>query len=94
MSRQGRLEYLRGTYPRYQQTSRLEKQRILDEFCEVTRNHRMSARRPPTHGMRVIRLLAVFGYFRQAPFPDLSAVGQAYLRLCQPGLSGLWAQYT
>ncbi len=36
MSRQGRWEYLKAIYPRYQHASRLEKQRILDEFCQVT----------------------------------------------------------
>jgi transposase InsO family protein len=45
MSRQGRWEYLKAIYPRYQQASRLEKQRILDEFCRVTRYHRKSALR-------------------------------------------------
>jgi len=45
MSRQGRWEYLKAIYPRYQQASRLEKQRILDEFCTVTRYHRKSALR-------------------------------------------------
>jgi hypothetical protein len=36
---------LKAIYPRYQQASRLEKQRILDEFCNVTRYHRKSALR-------------------------------------------------
>jgi hypothetical protein len=45
MSRQGRWEYLKAIYPRYQQASRREKQRILDEFCRVTRYHRKSALR-------------------------------------------------
>ncbi len=45
MSRQGRWEYLRAIYPRYQQASRIEKQQILDEFCKVTRYHRKSALR-------------------------------------------------
>src|SRR5512140_1918700 len=45
MSRHGRWEYLKAIYPRYQQASRLEKQRILDEFCRVTRYHRKSALR-------------------------------------------------
>ena len=45
MSRQGRWEYLKAIYPRYQQASRLEKQRMLDEFCTVTRYHRKSALR-------------------------------------------------
>ena len=45
MSRHGRWEYLKAIYPRYQQASRLEKQRILDEFCTVTRYHRKSALR-------------------------------------------------
>ena len=45
MSRQGRWEYLHAIYPRYQQASRLEKQRILDEFCRVAGYHRKSALR-------------------------------------------------
>ena len=45
MSRQGRWEYLKAIYPRYQQASRVEKRRILDEFCQVTRYHRKSALR-------------------------------------------------
>jgi hypothetical protein len=45
MSRQGRWEYLHAIYPRYQQATRLEKQRILDEFCRVTGYHRKSALR-------------------------------------------------
>ena len=53
MSRQGRWEYLNAIYPRYQRANRQEKQRILDEFCQVTRYHRKSALRllngpPPT----------------------------------------------
>jgi hypothetical protein len=36
---------LKAIYPRYQQASRLEKQRMLDEFCTVTRYHRKSALR-------------------------------------------------
>jgi hypothetical protein len=36
---------LKAIYPRYQQATRLEKQRILDEFCQVTRYHRKSALR-------------------------------------------------
>jgi hypothetical protein len=45
VSRQGRWEYLKAIYPRYQQASRGEKQQILDEFCKVTRYHRKSALR-------------------------------------------------
>ena len=45
MSRRGRWEYLKAIYPRYQHATRLEKQRILDEFCKVTRYHRKSALR-------------------------------------------------
>ena len=45
MSRQGRWEYLKAIYPRYQPASRAEKQRILDEFCRVTGYHRKSALR-------------------------------------------------
>ena len=62
MSRQGRWEYLKAIYPRYQEASHVEKQRILDEFCTVTRYHRKSAlrllngpppeRRPPPRRRR------------------------------------------
>jgi len=45
VSRQGRWEHLKAIYPRYQRASRLEKRRILDEFCQVTRYHRKSALR-------------------------------------------------
>lgn len=60
MSRQGRWEYLKAIYPRYQAASRLEKQRILDEFCKVTRYHRKSALRllhgpPPARQPRAPR---------------------------------------
>ncbi len=36
---------MKAIYPRYQQASRAEKQRMLDEFCQVTRYHRKSALR-------------------------------------------------
>lgn len=62
MSRQGRWEYLKAIYPRYQHATRLEKQRILDEFCRVAHYHRKSAlrllngpppeRRPPPRRRR------------------------------------------
>jgi hypothetical protein len=60
MSRQGRWEYLKAIYPRYQGASRAEKQRILDEFCTVTRYHRKSALRllngpPPERQSRAPR---------------------------------------
>jgi hypothetical protein len=60
VSRQGRWEYVKAIYPRYQQASRLEKQRILDEFCHVTRYHRKSALRllngpPPARPPRAAR---------------------------------------
>lgn len=45
MSRQGKWEDLKAIYPRYQQATRLEKQRMLDEFCTVTHYHRKSALR-------------------------------------------------
>ena len=62
MSRQGTWEYLKAIAPRYQQATRAAKQRILDEFCQVTRYHRKSAlrllngpppsRKPPARGRR------------------------------------------
>ncbi len=45
MSRQGKWEYLQAIHARYRQASRAEKERILDEFCQVTRYHRKSALR-------------------------------------------------
>jgi len=45
VSRQGRWEYLKAIYPRYQQATRPEKRQILDECCRVTRYHRKSALR-------------------------------------------------
>jgi hypothetical protein len=45
VTQQGRREYLRAIYPRYQGAQRAEKQRILDEFCHVTSYHRKSALR-------------------------------------------------
>ncbi len=62
MSRQGKWEYLNAIHARYRQTSRAEKQRILDEFCQVTGYHRKAAlrllngpppgRRPPPRRRR------------------------------------------
>jgi hypothetical protein len=51
---------LKAIHPRYQHASRLEKQRILDEFCKVTRYHRKSALRllngaPPARAPRAPR---------------------------------------
>ena len=45
MSHASRMDYLRRIHHRYQQSSRAEKQRILDEFCQVTRYHRKYALR-------------------------------------------------
>ena len=62
MSRHGKWEYLKAIHARYRQASRAEKQRILDEFCQVTGYHRKSAlrllngpppgRRPPSRRRR------------------------------------------
>ncbi len=43
MGRQGRLEYLRRIYGRYQGASREAKGKILDEFCQVAGYHRKYA---------------------------------------------------
>jgi hypothetical protein len=40
-----KMDYLRRIYRRYRQSSRSDKQRILDEFCQVTRYHRKYALR-------------------------------------------------
>lgn len=45
MSRQGKWEYLQAIHARYRQAPRVEKGRILDEFCQVTGYHRKSALR-------------------------------------------------
>jgi len=74
VSRTSRWEYLRSIYERYQQASREVKQRMLDEFCHVTRYHRKYAlrllngppprvrprerRRRPTYPEAVTRVLA------------------------------------
>jgi hypothetical protein len=43
MSPAAKWEYMKDTYPRYQQSSRAEKKRILDEFCQVYKCHRKHA---------------------------------------------------
>ena len=43
MSAQSRREYRQAIYQQYRQAARPEKQRILDEFCQVTRSHRKHA---------------------------------------------------
>jgi hypothetical protein len=45
VSRQGKWEYLRAIHARYRQAPHAEKERILDEFCQVTGYHRKSALR-------------------------------------------------
>ena len=45
MSHQAKWEYLRAIHARYRQASRADKQRILDEFCQVSGYHRKSALR-------------------------------------------------
>jgi len=45
VSHASKMDYLRRIHRRYQQSSRTEKQRILDEFCQVTRYHRKYALR-------------------------------------------------
>ena len=69
------MDYLRRIHRRYERASRPEKQRILDEFCQVTRYHRKYAlrllhgpvppkvprrrRRRSTYGPQVVRVLKV-----------------------------------
>ena len=43
MSAQSKREYVQAIYHRYRGARRPEKQRILDEFCQVTRAHRKHA---------------------------------------------------
>ena len=40
MSAQAKREYLQAIYTRYRQANRAEKQRMLDECCQVTGYHR------------------------------------------------------
>jgi hypothetical protein len=59
VSAKARREYLRAIHSRYRQAAREEKQRILDEFCRVTRYHRKYAIRllggPPPRALRPVR---------------------------------------
>lgn len=43
VSAQSKREYVQAIYQRYRHATRPEKQRILDEFCQVTRSHRKHA---------------------------------------------------
>jgi hypothetical protein len=43
MSPRAKWEYMKTVYPRYHQASRIEKKRILDEFCKTYRCHRKHA---------------------------------------------------
>ena len=43
MGRASRWDYLRQIHPRYRQAGRVEKGRILDEFCKVTGYNRKYA---------------------------------------------------
>jgi hypothetical protein len=68
-----KMDYLRRIHRRYSEARRLEKRRILDEFCQVTRYHRKYAlrllhhplpaagpahrRRRPTYGTPTIAVL-------------------------------------
>jgi hypothetical protein len=45
VSAQAKREYVQAIYQRYRQASRPDKQRILDEFCQVAHYHRKSALR-------------------------------------------------
>ncbi len=64
MSFGAKREYLREIWQRYQKSTRNEKSRILDEFCEVTGLHRKYAIRilgaaVPTFGIPWVT--SVFG---------------------------------
>src|SRR5438094_4884513 len=43
MSPVTKWEYMKEVYPRYHQASKIEKKRILDEFCRTYRCHRKHA---------------------------------------------------
>jgi hypothetical protein len=66
MSPSAKWEYMKTVYPRYHHASRVEKKRILDEFCKTYRCHRKHAirilngpipseHRPPRRGRRIYR---------------------------------------
>ena len=69
MSRRARWEVLRAVYPRYRGAARVDRGRILDEFCETTGYQRKYAvrllngplpgpeRRPAMYGVVVIQAL-------------------------------------
>ena len=83
MTRQGRLEYLRSIFDRYSLASRTAKGPILDEFCRVSGynrkyairvlngplpgRRRRPARRDPTYGADVIRILV--GIWKASGYP-------------------------
>jgi hypothetical protein len=43
VSARAKREYVQGIYQRYRYAGRLEKRRILDEFCQVVGYHRKHA---------------------------------------------------
>lgn len=73
MSSEAKRQYVQAIYQRYRQATRPEKQRILDEFCQVAGSHRKYAirllngpapgatrpprRRVPTYGPSVVEAL-------------------------------------
>ena len=63
VSARAKQEYVQAIYQRYRSSQRPEKQKILDEFCQVTGHHRKhairllnhpapGAARPPSAGIR------------------------------------------
>jgi hypothetical protein len=98
VSRQGKREYLKAIHARYRQAARAEKQRILDEFCQVTGYHRKSAlrllhgpppgRRPPPRRRRAptygTRVIQVLAAIARAAGYPWSVRLQALLPLWLP----------
>jgi len=98
VSAQAKREYVQAIYQRYRQASRPDKQRILDEFCQVAHYHRKYAirllngpapgaarpprRRPVTYGAAVIEALGRSGGRPATPGPCGSR------RCCRSGWPG------
>lgn len=83
MSPAAKWEYMKTIYPRYHQASKLEKKRILDEFCKTYGCHRKHAirllngpipspQRPPRRGKRQYTdstMALVKAIWKQAGYP-------------------------
>ena len=79
VSVQTKQEYVQAIYARYRGARRPEKQRILDEFCAVTKQHRKHAIRlvtgPPPGARRRRRSRAV--QYERATIAALQTIWEA-----------------